>query len=211
MSPADSNTTDLFSNCDDLTAIEADCWKLLAVAPHDRGCGWRLPVLATNGEKVPRQRTVVLRHVELESREIFIHTDVRSPKVDFIQANPWVSWLFYDAARHVQVQLVGQATVLTDVSDTQWLWDREPESSLRGYLAPYVPGRVCEQRESNLPAECESKTPDRTELTAARDNFAVICHTTKAMEFLLLRPNGNIRGIYSYSDAILTSADWLAP
>lgn len=209
--PADSPAADLFSGCDDLTAIEADCWQLLSSAPRDRHCGWRLPVLATSGEIVPRQRTVVLRHVDAESRKVYIHTDVRSPKVASIRSNPMVSWLLYDSSRQIQVQIVGHATVLTQESDTEWLWQQESESSLRGYLAPYVPGQVCERRESNLPAEWESSTPTRAELNQARGNFAVICSTACTLEFLILRPNGNIRGIYSYSGVERPSAEWLAP
>lgn len=210
MSPIQPTTEEPFSNLDDLKIIEADCWKLLCAAPQDRVGGWRVPVLATSGEAVPRQRSVVLRHVDRESRKIFVHTDVRSPKVAVIRANPLVSWLFYDATRGVQVQLVGEATVQTSESDTQWLWDQEPVGSLRGYLAPYSPGHICDHRESNLLVDSETKL-SRDDLARGRCNFGVICSTPKTLEVLVLRTFGSVRAIYSYENGSLISANWMAP
>ena len=211
MSSVRSSNAELFSDCDDLGVIESDCWKLLAAAPHDRDCGWRLPVLATFGEQVPRQRTVVLRAVDPESRQIFCHTDVRSPKVKVIRDHPLVSWLFYDASRQVQLQLVGEATVQTAEPETDWLWQQEPAASLQGYLATYPPGTVRPHCETNLPADMPTKMSSREELAHGRENFAVICSTIKNLEALILRPNGNRRVVYSYTGSGVASADWLAP
>ena len=208
---ADTRTPDHFSDVTRLDGIEADCWRLLQAAVQDRSCGWRLPALATFLNNEVRQRTVVLRKVNVQSRRIFVHTDIRSPKYNSILSNPNVSWLFYDAARQVQLQLTGPATVHTDADIADRIWRDEPESSLRAYLAPHVPGSVRPAPESNLPDDVEQRIPERDELSTARANFAVISCEVGAADWLLLRPNGNLRARFTYEAGAVSTIDWLAP
>ncbi|MCP4509137.1 MAG: hypothetical protein GY826_22405 [Fuerstiella sp.] len=200
-----------FSDPVDLNTIEYDCWHMLRAAVHDRSCGWRLPVLATCSNGEVRQRTVVLRKVERSARRILVHTDLRSPKLKSINNNPDVSWLFYDAVCQVQLQLTGLATVHTDDKIAEQLWQHETESSLRGYLAPYVPGTVRSVPESNLPDDMRQRIPQRDQLSAARENFAVISGAVKIADWLLLRPDGNLRARFTYEDGSVSSGNWLAP
>ena len=208
---ADAATSEHFNNLIDLRSIEADCWNLLQAAVHDKSCGWRLPVLATSANGQLRQRTVVLRKTDAPARRIFVHTDLRSPKCNSVLSNPRVSWLFYDAVRQVQLQLTGPATIHTDDDVADRIWHAEAESSLRGYLAPYVPGTVRPAPESNLPNTVRERIPDRSELTSARANFVVISCVVDAADWLLLRPDGNLRARFAYEDGAVSTADWLAP
>ncbi|MEO2012973.1 MAG: pyridoxamine 5'-phosphate oxidase family protein [Fuerstiella sp.] len=208
---ADAETSEHFSDLINLSAIETDCWRLLQAAVHDKSCGWRLPALATcfNGEL--RQRTVVLRKVDTPSHRIFVHTDVRSPKLKSIRSNPNVSWLFYDTTRQVQLQLTGFATVHTDDDVADRVWGDEAESSLRGYLAPYVPGSVQPAPEFNLPPGVQGRIPLRHELSAARANFVVISCAVATADWLLLQAHGNLQARFTYESGAVSTADWLAP
>jgi len=208
---ADAATSEHFSNLIDPGTIEADCWSLLQAAVQDKSCGWRLPVLATCANGELRQRTVVLRKIDAHSRRLFVHTDLRSPKCNCIRSNSDVSWLFYDATRHVQLQLTGRATIHTDDDVADRIWHDEAESSLRGYLAPYVPGTERPAPETNLPNAVRQRIPDRSELTSARANFAVISCVVGAADWLLLRPDGNLRARFTYEDGATSTMDWLAP
>jgi pyridoxamine 5'-phosphate oxidase len=208
---ADTMTSDHFKDATRVDRIEADCWGLLQAAVHDKSCGWRLPVLATCSHGELRQRTVVLRKVDAQSRMIFVHADVRSPKIKSIDGNQNVSWLFYDAMRQVQLQLMGLATVHTDDDIAEQVWQDETEFSLRGYMAPYVPGSVRLSPESNLPDEIRHSVPDRVQLSAARANFAVISCSIDTADWLLLRPEGNLRARFIYEGSSVSHADWLAP
>jgi pyridoxamine 5'-phosphate oxidase len=208
---ADTTTPDHFSDVSRLDQIETDCWRLLQAAVPDRSCGWRLPVLATCANDEVRQRTLVLRKVDAPSHRIFAHTDVRSPKLKSIRSNPNVSWLFYDANRQVQLQVTGFATVHTDDNVAEQIWHDEPESSLRAYLAPYVPGRIRPAQESNVPDEVRERIPDRHELSTARANFAVISCEVDTADWLLLRANGNLRARFTYESGAISTVDWLAP
>ncbi len=206
-----TTTPDYFRDVTDLHGIEADSWRLLQAAVHDRSCGWRLPALATCSNREVRQRTVVLRKVDDQPRRIFVHTNIRSPKLKSINNNPNVSWLVYDAVRQVQLQLTGLATVHTDDDIAEQIWQDETELSLRGYLAPYVPGTVQSAPESNLPDDVGQRIPQREELSKARANFAVISSAVDTADWLLLRPDGNLRARFTYEAGAVSTVDWLAP
>lgn len=185
---------------------------MLAEAPADPGSGWRLPVLATTSrEQTPRQRIVVLRHVDMAARLIVAHTDRRSAKFAEIQARSATSWLFWDAARKVQLVLQGKAELHTHSEFAERIWNHEPESSLRGYLAPYEPGRIMAAAEVNLPESVRGRIPDRQELHAGKKNFAVISCLVSSAECVILRSNGNLRARFQYSADGNVQSDWLAP
>ena len=211
MCAAERNTPPSFADPSDLNAIEAECWNLLSAAVHDRECGWRLPVLCTSETGTPRQRIVVLREVNVARRMLFVHSDVRSAKIAAIQANPRVSWLFYDAARQVQLQLTGTAVVHVEEHVTDWLWQKEPVASLRGYLAVFPPGAVCGGPETNLPEHVLGRIPEPGELLPGRKNFAVISSVIESAEWLMLRREGNLRAVFRYEGGQVASSDWLAP
>lgn len=211
MTQSESTTGLLFQDRENLAAIEADCWELLDRAVHDRACGWRLPVLGTFDERGIRQRIVVLRAVDTTRRKFFVHTDVRSAKVEMIREFPEVSWLFYDSARQVQMQMTGTATVLTEKSETDWLWNQESTRSLRSYLAPHTPGTVCRQPNTNLPSNVRERIPEREELSAGREKFAVIQAEIKTMECVLLGVDGNLRTRFVFESGECVQRDWLCP
>lgn len=199
-----------FSDPECLRQVDADCWRLLEQAVHERQCGWRLPVLATVNQHQCRQRTVVLRGVDSSQRRILAHTDIRSGKIAAIRDNGRVSWLFYDLNRKVQLQLTGQATIHADDEVADRVWRQESESSLRGYLAPSRPGTVCRHPDVNLPPDMRDRIPRRDELSAARSNFSVISCDVSSAEWLLLRSIGNLRARFSYAADGTCSAEWLS-
>ncbi len=200
-----------FNDPEDAAAVEADCWRLLERAVTDPNSDWRLPVLATVTDGVCRQRIVVLRSVQAESRTILAHTDVRSSKVRALHDNPRSSWLFYDANRNVQMQLVGTTQIHTDNEVANELWHSQPASSLRGYLAPKAPGTPCTAADINLPEAVRDRLPDAAELAKARTNFAVISCQAMSIEWLMLRRIGNLRLRIKYDTHDCPSHEWLAP
>jgi len=63
-----------------LPLIEAALWQELARATHDKQHEWHTPVLATTDGTVADARTVVLREVDLEARQLVCYSDSRAPK-----------------------------------------------------------------------------------------------------------------------------------
>lgn len=204
-------SSEQFPNPASLVQIEGAVWQLLQQAATARSGGWRLPALATVSDGVVRQRTVVLRQVDILPRRILVHTDARSQKVAAIHQQPLVSWLLYDAELQVQLHLSGRAEVHTDDQTAQEMWDQEPESSLRAYLGPLRPGTACDAVEPNLPQEFLHELPTRQQLQAARTNFAVISCRVQSAEWLQLGKHGHRRAIFEYQDGQLVDSSWVAP
>lgn len=208
-----------YSDVRNLTAVHDDTWASLERSVSDRNCGWRLPVLATQENHRPRQRTVVLRRVSPSIRTIYAHTDLRSPKVAQVRNTAEVSWLFYDHANATQLILTGMATVHTDDSVAQNFWEDEPVASLRGYLAPHSPGQPTVAASHNLPETLIGKLPDREQLADARRNFGVISCRIASVEWLHLQRDGNLRAVFRYEGAAASekptntpdSSEWLHP
>ena len=200
-----------FKDSESLFRIFEDCWTELQRAVDDRSSGWRLPVLATAEASACRQRVVVLRAVDARPRTLFAHTDVRSAKVESIRQQSLVSWLFYDVRLQSQLQLQGTATIHTDDETADRFWQSEPESSLRGYLAPHAPGVVSSTADVNLPYDVRGRIPHRDELAAGRQNFAVISCVVHAAEWLLLRQSGNLRARFACENPGQLTAEWVYP
>lgn len=199
-----------FADSLSLPAVLADCWQSLEKSTRVRDCGWRLPVLGTAGDRGIRQRIVVLRKVVPLERRLLVHTDARSPKIDAIQQDSQVSWLFYDHAAMSQLQVEGTTTIHTNDDVADRLWASEPEASLRGYMAPLRPGTDCDTHEFNLPESVIGRIPERSQLQSARDNFAVVSCEVQSIEWLLLRREGNLRARFEYlPDGV--KQQWLAP
>lgn len=197
-----------------LEAVQADCWRLLEQAVTDRDCGWRLPVLATRTAAAVRQRTVVLRAVRAAERQVFLHTDIRSAKVQQIQEHPDVSLLFYDHARGVQLQLSGRATLHTHDAAADTLWQHSPPEALRMYLGLRAPGTPLTEPCTNLPPHVRGRIPERGEIEPGRPQFAAVAVTVQQAEWLLLSRDGNLRARFCYDVAAVEDslrAEWLAP
>ena len=202
---------EFFKQPEDSLTVAADCWQLLEHAVGESNCGWRLPVLATVADGICRQRIVVLRAVDTARRTILAHTDSRSPKVQSLGNGKTASWLFYDAALKVQMQFVGQTRIHVNDAVTKELWEQQPISSLRGYLAPMPPGMQLDSANVNLPDHLRGRLPDAEEVSAGRENFAVISCTAVQIEWLQLGQSGNLRLRVTYSPDGERNVEWLAP
>lgn len=200
-----------FSSADTLHTIDQTCWHILQAAVSCREHGWRCPVLATEFAGSVRQRTVILRDVDPENREIFCHTDVRSPKIVQLRENPRVSMLFYDSRLGAQLQILGRAEIHTDTQVADRLWQQSPPESLRSCLAPYAPGTHSIHPCDNLPDSVRGRIPERQELRSGRSRFAVVRIIAEQADWLLLSRDGNRRATFGYSPGKEPVREWLCP
>jgi pyridoxine/pyridoxamine 5'-phosphate oxidase len=195
----------------ELQIIFQQCWDRLSQASQTPGAAWRTPVLATTGNRGPRQRTVVLRMVDLGAMQLWLHTDVRSAKVQQLIAHSVASLLFYDSVTETQLQVRGQAVIQTTGPQWQQLWNNSPETSLRMYLAPQVPGSPAAAATSNLPDSVASRIPSREELADGLRNFAAVKIQAEQIEWLQLSRGGHRRAAFDIADGQLQHATWLEP
>jgi hypothetical protein len=154
---------------------------------------------------------VVLRRVDSEQGMLWMHTDVRSGKVEDIRREARVSLLFYDHSSESQLWVGGAAQVMTEGADVDWLWEHSAASSLRMYLAPGVPGSPAESGSCNLPEGVRGRIPEREELAAGRLNFAVLRVSVEELEWLQLSREGNLRAVFERLPGGEVCQRWVLP
>ena len=104
-------------------ALLHDVWLVLADAVKQR-TPFTLMQLATVGEDgAPKIRTIVLRSFNEASTSLSFITDLRSPKVREITANPCVSLAGFDNERVVQLRIDGRAEIIEDETRRRDFWN----------------------------------------------------------------------------------------
>jgi general stress protein 26 len=196
-----------------LGSILGAIWDELERATADRRHGFHIAAIATVGlDGAPTARSVVLRRALRATSELHFHTDLRSPKVAEIAANPRVSWMLYDAARKLQLRIEATAEVLRAGPRADEAWARSSLSSRRCYLAPHAPGEVAAEWVANIPDALVGRVPDASESEAGRVNFGLVATRATSIEWLYLASDGHRRARF-VADAAGGSwlAHWLAP
>ena len=126
-------------------------WSELLRASEKRQHEWRTPLLATIGlDGAPQARTMVLREVRPEGRQLLFYTDRRSRKVAELIHNPIGSLVFW--SKHLEWQLRAQVVVRVELDgqgvDAAWEHVRG-SGSAADYLTPHAPGAVLVQTDRN--------------------------------------------------------------
>lgn len=130
-SPEDQELSELW---DQLTAGVAE-------GPHPFHTASLATVGTHSGASVAAEvRTVVLRYVDRKRWRVDLHTDLRSPKVAEIRANPAVSLLLYDAPGKRQLRVKGRATIHNQDDLTAERWETVRSQSRLCYRTPVAPG-----------------------------------------------------------------------
>jgi pyridoxamine 5'-phosphate oxidase len=122
--------------------IEAQIWLVLQEACRDRAHAWRTPVLASTGlDGAPQARTVVLRDVDANARELLVFTDQRSPKVQELRQAPRATLVFWSPALNWQLRVAVQVHIETAGPAVDRAWARISQSAAaQDYLAAAAPG-----------------------------------------------------------------------
>lgn len=163
-----------------------------------------LPTLATiDDDGGPQARTVVLRQVDLERREIRIHSDIRSPKVAAIRRHPRVALHWYDPAQRVQVRIDAVAAIHHDDPVAADAWAAAAAMSRACYAAAEGPGTV----RADFPA-APAAPADGDD--AGFRHFAVVGCRFDAVELLCLHAAGHQR-VRIHVAATPVTWDVLAP
>ena len=104
-------------------------WSRLASAPRRRKDAFRIPAMATVGERsLPQVRQVVLRRACPLKRVIEIHTDGASQKYEGLTSRPHVEFLFWDPRRQLQVRL-SEAVELRSMDKAAETWENSPQEA----------------------------------------------------------------------------------
>ena len=119
----------------DLPQTLEKAWLLLEDAARNRHSPMHTPVLVSSGEdQTARARTVVLRDTVRTTRELRIHTDSRSAKIEELHRQPTCQVLAYHPVQKIQLRLDATATIHQENDVAREIWAQMPLSSRRCYL-----------------------------------------------------------------------------
>jgi hypothetical protein len=177
---------------DSLPDIESACWRELERAVVEREHEWRVATLATVVGARADARSVILRQVDRESRQLTFYTDSRSPKVSQIAACPEAVLVTWSRALSWQLRAKVRLEVADSGLGVSSHWARVKLSpSAQDYLAALPPGTPVDRYQ-----------PER----ASREHFAVVTAHVTALDWMELHPQGHRRASFDAE-----GARWLVP
>jgi pyridoxamine 5'-phosphate oxidase len=184
----------------DLTLSLAHAWDLLELGACDRHTGFHALTIATVEGDQPRQRTMILREANRNTRILRFHSDVRSPKFTQIKVNPAIAVSHYDAKSKCEIRMIGRGEFHTDNALATTAWNEMRDVSRFCYRSPRAPGDVVSSPDEYLSPDSHSVTRDDA---IARKNFCVLLITVAELEWIYLDSSGNRRARYTWHDNIL--------
>ena len=178
-----------------LENIESQIWELLLQSSHSANTPFHQGNIATINHNVPEQRTVILRSVDISKRLLSFNTDVRSLKIEQLETNNSVSWLFYDKTLKVQLRMYARAVIHWNDTVAELGWEKSRLSSKMCYTTQQKSGSFIDKPEF---VEVNRTDIEDELLDFARGNFAVVETQVYAIDFVFLNRNGNKRAYFDY-------------
>ncbi len=195
-----------------LGAVLAECWHLLADGASQPQHDFHFTALATSHpQHGSALRTVVLRKVIPETRELWFYTDLRSRKVGEIESDPRVALLFHSLGEDTQLRIQAEAEIHHRDSLAEEAWRALAPRRRLDYLVSGPRGLPWAWATSGLPAALENRDPTQEESAAGRGNFAVVVCRVRQMDWLYLTPNGHRRANFTWTGEGQLQTSWLVP
>lgn len=188
---------------EELAAIEQKIWSLLLEGVKSYKNPFHNGTVANIQDGCPELRTVILRKVISAEKKLFFHTDIRSPKVNFLQNNNRISWLFYDEGLRLQIRMHGNAIVHFNNEVSAAGWEASRLSSQLTYSIEHAPGTVLE---TPIPLYLNDKNPSPDVIEFSASNFAVVETCIEKVDIVFLHHQGNKRAVFDYTNA---SFNWV--
>ncbi|VTR68074.1 Predicted pyridoxamine-phosphate oxidase [Desulfosarcina cetonica] len=195
---------------DSLEHVLQSVWALLGRGAAHFSDPFNRPALATGHATGCGVRTVILRQADADGRQLICYADLRSPKIGEIKACGRAQWLFYHPRKMVQVRISGRVTVHSGDATAEAFWKRVKGLSRLNYCAEQPPGSPLDQPSAGLSARLLKDLPNLMDSNAGRDHFAVIIGRVETIDWLRLRPSGNVRARFQWEDGHL-QASWVVP
>jgi 3-hydroxyisobutyrate dehydrogenase len=173
-------------------------------------CDFHLASFSTISEDGPKNRTVVLRRVIKEKNVLIFHTDKRSSKVNEINSNPNISWLFYSHSKKVQLRLEGEAVVYSYGKLWEDQWNSTALMSRKCYLVDHAPSSIIKHPEVYLTNYSQFKNISIEDSQIGKENFAVVKTKINSIDWLYLKSSGHVRAKFNLENEIM-QGKWLVP
>ena len=173
-------------------------------------CDFHLATFCTISKDKPKNRTVVLRRVIREKNILIFHTDKRSGKVDEINSNPNISWLFYSPSKKLQIRLEGEAVVYHSGKLFEDQWNSSALMSRKCYLINHTPSSILKHPDVYLSSYSQFNNISIEDSQIGKENFAVIETKISSIDWLYLKSSGHIRAQFNLVNEIM-QGKWLVP
>jgi pyridoxamine 5'-phosphate oxidase len=198
------------SSKDTLDQVLASTWAMLAKGARRSTDPLHQAVLATGKSGGCGLRTIILRHVDQTGRSLVCYADDRSQKIDEIKHSGCAGWLFYHPRKMIQVRIHGAASVhTTDAIADHW-WAKVNGLTRLSFCAEQPPGTPLSRPSSGISQRLLKDLPKLMTGNAGRGHFAAIVSQVDYIDWLQLRPSGNVRARFQWDDGRL-SASWIVP
>jgi len=185
-------------------------WSRLVVACGTTNDPWRTPALATGSGTDRGLRTVVLRAVDADRRELTLFSDSRAGKVRQLTSRNLADWLFYDPTEKVQLRLHGISRCHWKDTESRRLWENVPPVNRVNYCATVPPGTELPERGTGLPGDLAGQKLTLENTARGWEHFAVLITTVTDMDWLWLRTEGHWRARFTWTNDEWKGT-WVAP
>ena len=191
-----------------LPELEQDCWDRLVIGAVKSRTPFHTPSIATLHQGEVSLRTVVLRKVLAQERELRFHTDVRSPKWQELSQYPSISALFYDAIDRIQLRVKGKAVLHHTNEITAVSWQKTSLSSRKCYLTKHNPSSFSAISTSGLTDDIEHENFTLAESESGYSNFGIVSIHVQSIDWLWLNHAGHRRAFFDYEEGRF---QWMVP
>ncbi len=188
-------------NSIELNDIINNFWDELTLAAQSSIHPYHFPVFGTHHQDEVELRTVVLRAILQKEKCLVVYADFRSPKINQIQKNHQVSWLFYNGESRTQIRIKGLAKIhhLDEISHQYWKL-LKPRNK-RDYSTILSPSSIINKEVDYI------KEGNDEELF---DNFAVITTEVTEIDWLRIGSDSNKRARFLKEKSGFIG-EWLVP
>ena len=185
-----------------LAEVEAEFWRQLARATHDKHHAWRSPVLATATGDGADARTVILREADADARVLRIYTDERAAKVAQLMSHPIGTVVMWSRALGWQLRCRVRLTVQSQglAATSRWALVKLSPAA-QDYLSPLPPGS---DLVGGPPATAQPDDAGRQ--PQPQSHFAIIEAQVLAIDWLELHREGHRRAVFD-----VEGARWVQP
>lgn len=176
---------------------------------------FHLFTLATADETgAPEARTVVLRRFLGHEREVWFHTDFRSPKVAHLRRDSRVSLLWYDPQSRVQIRIPARAKLHHLDEKAKQAWDKSLPMTRSCYGDLQGPGEILVGGPGAILSKGSGVEPlhqgEASREESGWGNFVAVCCHFDQLDLLLLKVAGHQRARFQLGANPITW-DRLAP
>lgn len=195
----------------DLSTVLGRIWQRLADAADDPSHPYRRLVFGTVRGKAPRLRTIVLRRVYSDERQLIFHTDRRSQKAAEVRSNDSTALHGWDPTGREQVRLRGSSTIHEEDTVADDLWAAESPESLAVYPGATAPGTPVESPDVRGRTPGSPSQPPAEE-SAGREHFAAVRTVIDEIDWLHLHPEAHDRAQFHFDPGRAAfEGQWVAP